>query len=192
MTVEFFILLLVAFMLIAALIAVETRDLLSAVICVGAAGFALCVIDLLVGAPDLAFPQVVVEVVTLVLLVRMVMTRQDTSRQTPRDTLRTAVVLTGGGVLLVVMFVAAGGLGTAGSMPPFGQPPMLQEGSAGAQYLQAATDEGQAGNAVSGILMEYRPYDILGQAALIFAAVLGGFVVLRKVGRKKKKDEASA
>ena len=47
--------------LIAALIAVETSDLLSAVIAVGAAGFALSVIDLLAGAPDLAITQVVFE-----------------------------------------------------------------------------------------------------------------------------------
>ena len=100
---------------------VEANDLLSAVIAVGAAGFALSVIDLLLGAPDLAFPQVLVEVITLVLLIRMIMTRRDTSRQTPRDTLRTAVVLLAGGVFLVAAFLAAGGIGTAGSMPAFGQ-----------------------------------------------------------------------
>ena len=81
MTIDLFILLLTGFMLIAGLIAVEANDLLSAVIAVGAAGFALSVVDLLLGAPDLAFPQVLVEVITLVLLIRMVMTRRDTSRQ---------------------------------------------------------------------------------------------------------------
>lgn len=193
MTVELLVLLLTGFMFLAALIAVETSDLLSAVICIGAAGFALCVIDLLVGAPDLTFPQVVVEVVTLVLLIRMIMTRQDTSRQTPRDTLRTAVVLAAGGVLLVVAFFAFGGLGTKNAIPPFGQPPMVQsDASLSAQYIRGAQQQTGAGNAVMGILMEYRGYDMLGQAALIFAAILGGFVILRKVGRKRGQSEDQA
>ena len=54
MGVTFFVVVLLAFMLLAALIAAETRDLLSSVIALGAAGFALSVIDLLLGAPDLA------------------------------------------------------------------------------------------------------------------------------------------
>ena len=122
MTIDLFILMLVAFMLVAALIAVEARDLLSAVIALGAAGFALSVVDLLLGAPDLAFPQVLVEVITLVLLIRMIMTRQDTSRQTPRDTLRTGVVMLAGGIFLVAAFLAAGGFAQGGAIPRFGRP----------------------------------------------------------------------
>ena len=92
MGVEFLIVLLIVFMLVAALIAVETRDLLSSVISLGAAGFALSVIDLLLGAPDLAITQVVVEVIALVMLIRVVITRTDTTSQAPRDTLRTGAV----------------------------------------------------------------------------------------------------
>jgi len=114
MGMEYLILILLGFMLVAALIAVETRDLLSCVICVGAAGFALSVIDLLLGAPDLAITQVVVEVIALVLLIRMIVTRQDTSAQTPRDTLRTGLVLLACGVMLVAAFFAVGGLGVEG------------------------------------------------------------------------------
>jgi len=80
---ELFVMLLIGFMLLAALIAVETRDLLSSVIALGAAGFALSVVDLMVGAPDLAVTQVVVEVIALVLLVRMIVTRKDTSQTAP-------------------------------------------------------------------------------------------------------------
>ena len=201
MTIDLFILVLVAFMIVAALIAVEAKDLLSAVIAVGAAGFALSVIDLLLGAPDLAFPQVLVEVITLVLLIRMIMTRRDTSRQTPRDTLRTAAVLLAGGVFLVTAFLAAGGLGMAGAIPAFGEPllaqdayadaatgaPVLAEEPVGvsAQYLTGSAEETGAANTVMGILLDYRGYDTLGEATIIFVAILGGYVVLRKVGRKR-------
>ena len=190
MTIDLLILLLVGFMLVAGLIAVEASDLLSAVIAVGAAGFALSVIDLVLGAPDLAFPQVLVEVITLVLLIRMIMTRRDTSRQTPRDTLRTAVVLLAGGVFLVAAFLAAGGMSPDGAMPAFGEP-VLAGATAGvepgvsADYLARCVKDTGAANCVMGILLDYRAYDTLGEATVIFVTILGGYVVLRRVGRKK-------
>jgi len=198
MTIDLFILMLVGFMLVAGLIAVESRDLLSAVIAVGAGGFALCVIDLLLGAPDLAFPQVVVEIITLVLLIRMIVTRTDTSRQTPGDTLRTGVVLLAGGIILVAVFLAAGGLGGAGTMPAFGHP-VVANSPAGpgtppgvsAEYLARCTQDTGAANTVAGILLDYRAYDTLGEATVIFVAILGGYVVLRSIGRKRE-GEADA
>ncbi|MHC5035631.1 MAG: hydrogenase subunit MbhD domain-containing protein, partial [Planctomycetota bacterium] len=51
-----------AFMIIGAIVAVETRDLLSSVLCLGAVGFGLSVADLVLGAPDLALTQLVVEI----------------------------------------------------------------------------------------------------------------------------------
>ena len=49
---EFYVLLL--FMIIAAIIAVETKNLLSAVICVGAVGFGGSLLFLFLRAPDIA------------------------------------------------------------------------------------------------------------------------------------------
>jgi len=194
MTIEFFILLLVGFILLAGLIAAEARDLLSSVIAIGAAGFALSVVDLLLGAPDLAFPQVLVEIVTLVLLIRMIMTRKDTSRQTPRDTLRTGVALLGGGIFIVAVYLAAGGVVEKGGIRPLGQPVLagdvardVQERSGvSADYLERCKEDTGAANVVTGILLDYRAYDTLGEATVIFVAILGGYAVLRRRGRKKK------
>jgi len=127
MGIEALIVALIAFMLLAALIAVETHDLLSAVIAVGAAGFALSTIDLLLGAPDLAITQVVVEIIVLVVLVRLVVTRTDTSATRPADLLRTAVVLLGAGVMLAAVFVAVGGFSKQGTVPPFGEPVFVHQ-----------------------------------------------------------------
>jgi len=205
MGVEYLICALIAFMLIAVLIAVETRDLLSSVISLGAAGFALSVIDLLAGAPDLAITQVVVEVIALVLLVRVVLTRTDSSIQRPRDTLRTAAVLLAGGVFLCAVFAAIGGLrsgggrgpqshysaiGGPGTMPPFGQPVLTHAPDAavppgvGHDYLAGAEGQTGAANVVTAILLDYRAYDTLGEATIIFAAVLGTYTIIRRVGRR--------
>jgi len=205
MGLEYLVLALIAFMLIAALIAVEARDLLSSVICLGAAGFALSVIDLLMGAPDLAITQVVVEVIALVLLVRVVLTRRDTSITAPRDALRTAVALLAGGIVLAVAFFAAGGAGGEGTMPPFGQPEMTkavtddkalaaEDAPVAAKYVAKAADETGAANSVMAILLDYRAYDTLGEATVIFVSILGAYAILRRVGRKRDEgpDEEAA
>src|SRR3972149_1854015 len=74
------------FMLIGSIVAVETTDLLSSVLCMGAVGFALAVVDLVLKAPDLALTQVVVEVFIVVLLIRMVVSREDTTREYVAET----------------------------------------------------------------------------------------------------------
>lgn len=210
MGMELFVIALIGFMLLAALIAVEARDLLSSVICVGAAGFALSVIDLLMGAPDLAITQVVVEVIALVLLIRMVVTRSDTSETSPRDALRTGLVLLAGGVILAVVFFAVGGVERAGTMPPFGEPVLahakddkvppgvsrqylgdpneLDKVAAGTRTAEdpnglGAAHETRTANVVMAVLLDYRAYDTLGEATIIFVSILGAYVILRPKGR---------
>jgi multicomponent Na+:H+ antiporter subunit B len=191
MGIEWMVVALIAFMLISALIAVEARDLLSSVIAVGAAGFALSVIDLLVGAPDLAITQVVVEVIALVLLIRAVLTREDTSTTARGDVLRTGGVLLAGGLILASVFVTVGGGSVIkGTIPPFGQPVLAGSGEVAPgvsdDYLHGAKDETGAANAVTAILLDYRAYDTLGEATVIFVSILGAYVILRPVGRRKE------
>ncbi len=193
MGVEILVLTLIVFTLVAALIAVEARDLLSSVISLGAAGFALSVIDLLVGAPDLAITQVVVEVIALVLLIRVVITRRDTSTAAPRDALRTGAVLLACGVFLAVVLFAVGGFSKTGVMPPFGEPVLsgkaAVEPGVSADYLANAAKDRPTGtgaaNAVTAVLLDYRAYDTLGEATVIFVSIIGAYAILRPVGRTR-------
>jgi multicomponent Na+:H+ antiporter subunit B len=193
MGIEVWIIALAVLMLIAALIAVETHDLLSAVIAVGAAGFSLSVIDLLLGAPDLAITQVVVEIISLVVLVRLVVTRTDTSATRPEDALRTAVVLLGAGVMLVVVFAAFGGFSQRGTVPPFGQPVFTHQAGdpippgVGKDYLARTAEEIGAANTVMSVVLDYRGYDTLGEATVIFVSIVGAYAMLRKQGRLKER-----
>jgi len=204
---------LLAFMLVGALIAIETRDLLSSVICVGAIGFGTSLIFLLLGAPDLAVTQVVVEILVLVVLVRVVITRRDEAVTTSRSTLPVGVVLLALGVMAAVVFatIADGEADQDLRLRPFGQPRLTQivdatllapagrpelapagataPASVGGAFLQDGLlqDEASRGsgaaNYVMGILLDYRAYDTLGEATVIFVAVVGAYAVLRKVGR---------
>jgi multisubunit Na+/H+ antiporter MnhB subunit len=185
---------LLGFMIIGSLVAIETRGLLSSVICVGAVGFALSVIFLLLGAPDLAITQVVVEILVLVVLVRVVITRRDETYATSRS-------------IVAVAFWALGSSGGEGlRMRPFGNP-LLNESapasamapagekappgaetvsrSIGGAYLERGLPRTHAANYVMGIVLDYRGYDTLGEATVILVAILGAFAVLRQVGRTR-------
>jgi len=126
-------LVLIGFMVVGSLVAIETRGLLSSVISVGAVGFALSVVFLLLGAPDLAITQVVVEILVLVVLVRVVITRRDETYATSRSTLAVGSVLLVLGILVAVVFWALGASGGAGlQMRPFGNPLLNEIGPASA------------------------------------------------------------
>ena len=62
--------LLLIFMIIGAVVAVEMKDLLSSVIAVGAVGLGLSVTFLVLKAPDLAITQLVDEILCLIILIR--------------------------------------------------------------------------------------------------------------------------
>jgi len=189
------VLVMLAFMALACIAALEMKDLLSSVIAIGAAGFGLSIVDLLLKAPDLALTQVVVEILCLVILIRVVMTRTDTSFQKSRGTLGLAIVFLLAGLFLAVCSYAFQGMET------FGSPAALATGSDVQQtqeevlaelaerkpvahdYMLNGLSGTGAPNTVMSVLLDFRAYDTLGEATVIFAAIIGALAVLRKVGR---------
>lgn len=168
------VLVLSAFMIFAAIVAVEAKGLLSTVISIGAAGLILSVLFVVMAAPDLAITQVVVEVICLVLLIRAAVMREDSTFETRPDRFVVVVGLVGGGILLASTWFALQ------SLVAFGQPRM----AVGGQYLRAAFEDTGAANAVMAVLLDFRAYDTLGEATVIFCAIIGVYAVMRKIGRK--------
>ena len=78
----------------------------------------------------------------------------------------------------------------AGEKAPAGAPAEMPKSTGGA-FLEhgLAAEKGSRGtgaaNYVMGILLDYRAYDTLGEATVIFAAVIGAYAILRKVGRSR-------
>ncbi len=175
-----FLLALIAFMIIGSLIAAETEDLLSAVVCIGAVGAGLAIIDLFLGAPDLAITQIVVEVLVVAILIRVVLTRRDETHETHKDTFAVGSVVLALGVLLVL-----GGWALT-ELAPFGRP-LLASATPGVahQYLTNGLRETGAANHVMAVLLDYRAYDTLGEATVIFVSVIGAYAILRHQGRAR-------
>ena len=167
---------LIVFMIVGAIIAIETKDLLSSVISVGAMGLSLSIIFLILGAPDLAIVQVAVEVIAIVMLLRLVVTREDVTiahRYRYGEVFATFIGITFFGIFIV--FAAM----VFKEMPEFGSPLL----TVSQDYITEGFTISNAANIVSAILLDFRAYDTLGEATVIFASILGALVILRKKGR---------
>ena len=171
----FYILLL--FMLIAAIIAVETDNLLSSVICVGAIGFGGSLMFLFLRAPDIAMTQIVVEVLGLIILIRATISRDRTFITGDREFFGKVVSV----VVILVLFM--GGVLVFVSVPGFGTPE-----AASRTYIRDGMQKTGAANLVSSVILDFRAYDTLGEATVLFTSIIGATVILRKKSKKLLED----
>jgi multicomponent Na+:H+ antiporter subunit A len=141
---------------------------LVAIAALGIQGAAVALIFLLFGAPDLAFTQFMVEVLSVVILT-LVMTRLRLDERDPRpleDLARdgTLAVACGAGVSLLLMVVLTGTLDTRLS------------------DLFAATSVpiAHGANIVNVILVDYRGFDTLGEISVVMGAGIAIVALLRR------------
>lgn len=181
---------LLVLMIIGAIIAIETTNLLSSIVSLGAVGFLLSISFLFLGAPDIAITQLVVEILCLVILIRATISRDLTTVTGDREFVGLATTV---GLVLVVTII---GVNMFSGFPAMGRSVMdrveNEQGVLDAparRYLEKGHEETGASNAVTAILLDYRAYDTLGEATVLFCSVLGALAILRKTARKRKEDE---
>jgi len=176
---DLYLLILLIFMIIGSIIAIETKKLLSSVISVGVVGFSLSIAFLMLKAPDIAITQIVVEILILVVLIRATISTDNTAIEKHWDTFSFVSSLIFFGLFLVFAFLAVHDLNHFGH-------PLL---TVSKRYLAEGPKETHAANIVTSILLDYRGYDTLGEATVLFTSIVGAFVILRRRGRKKKSDQ---
>ena len=192
---------LLLFMIIAAIIAVETKNLLSAVICVGAIGFGGSLMFLFLRAPDIAITQIVVEVLGLIILIRATISRDLTFITGDREFFGTVVSV----VIIFVIFLAGVKILETKpveeiqeirksqpqfvTLPDFGTAIFDVAPEAASQtYISQGLEKTGAANLVASIILDFRAYDTLGEATVLFTAIIGATVILRKKSRKLLED----
>lgn len=163
------------FMIVAAIIALEIKNLLSSVVALGALGSGISICFLMLGAPEIAITQMAVEILLLIILVRATISRDLTYITTQREIggLVTIGVFMGLFVLLSVFALEL--------LPKFGNPLM----AVSSYYIKNGFADVNAANAVSAIMLGYRGIDTLGEAAILLASIVGAIVLLRPKGRKE-------
>lgn len=177
----FYILLL--FMIIAAVIAVETKNLLSSVICIGAIGFGASLMFLFLRAPDIAITQIVVEVLGLIILIRATISRDLTFITGDKEFFGTVISV----VIIFVIFLA--GVKVFETLPDFGTTIFTEVPDTASQtYIKKGLEDTGAANIVASVILDYRAYDTLGEATVLFTSIIGATVILRKKAKKLLED----
>lgn len=152
-----------------AIVAAPNR--LYSILALGVQGTAVALIFLLFGAPDLAFTQFMVEILSVVILA-LVMTRLNLDERDHRpfeDLARdgTLAVVCGVGVSLLLMVVLSGTFDSR--LSDF--------------FIATSVPIAHGANIVNVILVDYRGFDTLGEISVLMAAGISIMVLLRS--RKK-------
>ncbi|MDD4894205.1 MAG: DUF4040 domain-containing protein [Candidatus Omnitrophica bacterium] len=169
--------LILLFMILASVLAVEARDLISSVISLSAVGLGLCLAFLILKAPNLAITQLVVEILCVVVLIRATIKKDLPLVRDGRwffNTISTA--------LFVVCFLAFASFALK-ELPNFGEPVMRVSG----EYIANSLEKTGLKNIVTAIALNFRSYDALGEAAILFAAIIAVLAITRKTGRINEK-----
>jgi multisubunit Na+/H+ antiporter MnhB subunit len=174
------------FMILGAIFALHAQDLLSALISCGIVGYGLVICFLLLSAPDLAIVQIVVETITLIIMVAVVL---DSSR----EELKEKAVVGGSifkvryGYLINVILVIVFALillyffkEVTDTLDPLGKH-VTRMATA---YIENAAEQTGSANLVTGVVFDFRGYDTLGEATILFTAVVGILTILRVKSKK--------
>jgi multicomponent Na+:H+ antiporter subunit B len=179
MDTEMILLVLFCFMILGALVAVETRTLISSVVSLGVVGMGASIAFLFLMAPDLAIVQIGVEAVTLIFLIRATIGREVMPARG-----RVALVPLAACVVMIAALLSFAVIAFRG-LPPLGEPVFSRVAAAPSnRYLSEGLRDTGSANLVTAVILDYRAYDTLGEATVLFAAILGALVVLR--GRSKR------
>ena len=175
--IELYILLI--FMIIGAIVAIELKDLLSSVVAVGAVGLGLSIVFLILKAPDVAITQLVVEILCLIILIRATLKKDLPFSTSGRWFLNTLITIV---FIAAFLFVATKSLS---ELPEFGYPAMRVTDT----YLEEGLYKTGAANLVSSVILDFRAYDTLGEATVLFTAVIGVLAIVRRIGRKEVNEK---
>ncbi|MFN3595911.1 MAG: putative monovalent cation/H+ antiporter subunit A [Rubricoccaceae bacterium] len=169
-----------ALVIVASIIGVVlTRSRLAGVTMLGAAGFAVALIFLFFGAPDLAMTQLLVETLTVIVIV-LVMRQVPDLQSAPREPRPRRLFHAG---IAVAVGAAISSLLLAVLYYPLDR-------SVSDRLAALSVPEGFGRNIVNVILVDFRALDTLGEVVVLGVAALGAYTLLRLPRRKADSDTA--
>lgn len=164
-------------MIFAAIVAVEAKDLISSVIALSAVGLGLSLAFLILKAPTLAITQLVVEILFVVILIRATINKDLPQVKDGRWLFNTIST-----VLFISCFMVFSYLALR-ELPVFGEPMM----KVSQNYLDQGKSGACSGNIVTAITLNFRKFDALIEAAVLFTSVIAMLTITRKIGKTHEK-----
>ncbi|MGI8875312.1 MAG: hydrogen gas-evolving membrane-bound hydrogenase subunit E [Egibacteraceae bacterium] len=140
---------------------------LAAVALLGVTGFLVAIWYVLLGAPDLALTQLLVETLTVAVVVFVF-------RGLPRDFHLVPGVRKGAAT------AAAGAVGAFAGVGTFALTGRRELSATGADYLDRAEELTGGGNVVNTILVDFRALDTLGELTVLLVAAVGIVALMRR------------
>jgi len=163
---RFYELAIIAIMLLSALVAVLSRERLSAVAALGSFGFTVALIYVLFSAADVGITQILVETLTVVLLVLVLFRLPGYLGLSSRAIkLRDAAVALAGGTMVTYLL-----LSTLSSR---------EFASISNYFIEKSVPEGHGRNVVNVILVDFRALDTLGEIYVLALAAVGVYAMIR-------------
>jgi multisubunit Na+/H+ antiporter MnhB subunit len=130
-----------------------------------------------------AIVPIVVEVLVLVILIRATLRVGLKTFVGNRDFFGMMVTL----AMLLVIFLAT--IRVFNYLPTYGEPVFAKIMEAPSNvYLSNGLKETGAANIVTAVLLDYRAYDTLGEATVLFTSIIGAIAIIRKKTRKKPSE----
>jgi multicomponent Na+:H+ antiporter subunit B len=169
--------LILLFMICAGIMAVEIKDLISSLIALSAAGLGLSLAFLILKAPTLAITQLVVEILCVIILIRATISKDIALVKDGRWLFNTISTF-----LFIACFLTFAFLALK-ELPVFGSPLMKVSND----YIAAGLEKTGATNIITAIALNFRRYDCLAEAAVLFSAMLGVLAITRTQGRQHEK-----
>lgn len=185
------------FLVVCAIAAIRMKDLLSAIMLLGAYSLIMAVVWTRLNAVDVAFTEASVGAgITTVLLIAALSRTQrgegdgkeseggkqrQTDRMTKSEIQRAQVISRHSIISLIIVLVTAAVLiyGTI-DMPNYGDPNAPVNLHVAPRYIKGSYKESGVINIVTAILANYRGYDTLGETTVIFTAGICVIFLLRK------------
>ena len=169
-------------MITGSIFSLHAKDLLSVIVSYGIVGFSLVIAFLILKAPDLAIVQIVVETISLIIMISVLIisTGEDLSEKETIKikgksyiNIRSLSYITFSLIaafFLIYFFILA-----TGDMKPVGS----HETRMASEYIANGIKGTGSVNLVTGVVFDYRAFDTLGEATILFTAVMGVLAILR-------------
>ena len=172
---------LLTLMVVVTIAVIRQQNLFGVVILAGIYSFLMASLLIVLDAVDVAMTEASVGagISTVLLLATLHLTRSTEMRLVRRNLVPLFVSLVVGGILV---------WGTL-ALPPFGTADAPIHKHVAPRYLEKSVAETGVPNVVTAVLADYRSYDTLGEATVIFTAGIGVMLLLRRSRRRAPADE---
>jgi len=190
--------LLLFFLVVCAMVAVEMMDLLSATLIMGAYSLIMALVWTRLNAVDVAFTEATVGagITTVLVLAALSRTKRGEAELTDitlDNNLRseTSKLVKKHNVISLLVVVITGAVLIYGTMdmPDFGDPNAPAHNHVAPYMLENGEHDTVSENIVTSVLASYRGFDTLGETSVVLTAVLSVILILRRKKERKNKGD---